>query len=1193
MFLHLDFNNEQQFSFLVDSQADISLLKLSVIPSNLSIDSTNIVKIKGVTSGSVESFGTISSNLIVNGSLIPHIFHIVDDKFPIPTNGILGKDFLRNYRCNLDYDSKILSFQHEKNEFHIPFTETYDENEIYIAPRCEIVRIIPSSVRNPIVISDQTSPGVFIANTLSETNKTIIRIMNTNEDTVSINLRNIKIDSLDNYDIVNMRKTKKPFEADRISELKKILKNQIPIHVSKSATDLCIEYADIFALSNDKATTNNFYTQKLNVTDNQPVYQPNYRLPHAQKQVIRDEIQKLIDNDLIEPSLSSYNSPLLLVPKKSTDGKIKHRMVIDYRNVNRKLVPDKFPLPRIDDILDSLGNAKYFSVIDLNAGFHQIPLAPESRPITSFSFDNSHYQWKVLPFGLSISPNSFSRMMASTFRGVPLDTCFLYIDDIIVIGRSEKHHLENLRTVFERCRKHNLKLNPQKCQFFRCEVQYLGHTCTDKGLKPNQEKTKAVENYPRPHDGDSTKRFVAFANFYRRFIPRFAELAKPLNALCRKNAIFNWTPQCQEAFEKIKSIMISPQILAYPDFSKEFEIFVDASKIGCGAVLTQNHDGIIRPIYFASKSFTKGEQNKSTIEQELIAIHWAIKQFRPYIYQKEFTVRSDHKPLVYLFGLKDPSSRLTRVRVDLEEHTFTVKHVPGKENVCADALSRINIEDLKNIHQEACNVRAITRSKTLAQKAKIPLNEPVTEKSIEPHVIETVNNTEQIGIPHLKCDIDELPNHLLNVKVHINHKRRIKHIELNSVEANQFVKLMFDRLESMTDRQNFDAVKISIDDQLFGKCSVNKFKEIGNSVLKKLTVFLVRPIRHIDDVNERKTLIQTHHDDKLYGGHKGRRRLFSELRSMYFWKHMTKDIANYVKNCKKCHLNKPKNKNIENLKITETPQSAFDKVVIDTIGPMPKSANGNVYAITMICDLSKYIIAVPAASKDAKTVAKAIFENLILTFGNVKQFLTDCGTEYMNQVFSELCKLLNISHQNSTPYHHETLGSIERNHRVFNEYLRSYLAPSSDWEENLKYFTFCYNNSPHSSYFHKYTPFELVFGKKCNLPEFDNKIDPVYNIDNYVAELKYKLQHASKAAREMIIKHKNDNKKCHDKNARPLELQINDKVVLCENNRHKHEAIYSGPYIVEEIFDENVKISNPSTKKDKIVHKNNVRKYMN
>lgn len=239
-------------------------------------------------------------------------------------------------------------------------------------------------------------------------------------------------------------------------------------------TELCLEYVDIFALSKDKASTNNFYTQKLNLTDNEPVYQPNYRLPHAQKEIIRSEIQKLMDNDQIEPSLSSYNSPLLLVPKKSIDGKKKYRMVIDYRGVNRKLVPDKFPLPRIDDILDSLGNAKYFSVIDLNAGFHQVPIAPESRPITSFSFDNSHHQWKVLPFGLSVSPNSFSRMMSTIFRGVPLDTCFLYIDDIIVIGRSKKHHLKNLRTVFERCRKYNLKLNPHKCQFFRCEVQYLG-----------------------------------------------------------------------------------------------------------------------------------------------------------------------------------------------------------------------------------------------------------------------------------------------------------------------------------------------------------------------------------------------------------------------------------------------------------------------------------------------------------------------------------------------------------------------------------------------------------------------------------------------------------------------------------------------------------------------------------------------
>lgn len=249
--------------------------------------------------------------------------------------------------------------------------------------------------------------------------------------------------------------------------------------------------------------------------------------------------------------------------------------------------------------------------------------------------------------------------------------------------------------VFETCRKRNLELNPEKCQFFRHEVTYLGHQCTQKGQLPDNSKLNAIHQYPKPHDGDSTKHFVAFSNYYRRFIPNFASLAQPLNKITRKNSIYQWTTECQESFETLKHHLANPPILAFPDFSKPFIITVDASMKACGSVLSQSHDGFERPIYYASKSCTKGEQNKATIEQELIAMHWVIKQFRPYINGTEFLVRSDHKPLIYLFSLKEPSSRLTRIRLDLEEYSFTVEHIRGKDNVIADALSRITIDDLK------------------------------------------------------------------------------------------------------------------------------------------------------------------------------------------------------------------------------------------------------------------------------------------------------------------------------------------------------------------------------------------------------------------------------------------------------------------------------------------------------------------
>lgn len=325
-------------------------------------------------------------------------------------------------------------------------------------------------------------------------------------------------------------------------------------------------------------------------------------------------------------------------------------MCVDYRQLNRKLIADKFPLLRIDEILDNLGRARYFSCLDLFSGFHQIRLQEDSREYTAFSTDSGTFQWKVLPFGLNVAPNSFCRMMSIAFSGLPPEQAFLYMDDVIVIGTSEENHLHNLENVFKICRAYNLKLNPDKCEFFRREVTFLGHKCTRNGLLPDDTKTEVIRKYPRPSDKESVKRFTAFANFYRRFIKNFAQLATPLNKLTRKRVEFVWSDECEEAFQAPKSRLMKPPILQYPDFNRPFIVTVDASNSACGAVLSQENDGHDLPICFISRSFQKGELNKPVIEKELLAIHFAITYLRPYLYGTKFTVRSDHRPLIYLYN---------------------------------------------------------------------------------------------------------------------------------------------------------------------------------------------------------------------------------------------------------------------------------------------------------------------------------------------------------------------------------------------------------------------------------------------------------------------------------------------------------------------------------------------------------------
>lgn len=441
-----------------------------------------------------------------------------------------------------------------------------------------------------------------------------------------------------------------------------------------------------------------------------PIYTKQYRLPHAQKSELDKQIKNMLDTGIIEEARSPWSSPLLLVPKKlDSNNEKKWRVVIDYRKLNNQIQDDKFPLPNINEILDSLSGAIYFTHLDLYQGFFQTKLHKDSRPCTAFTTGKNQYQMTRMPMGLKSSPNNFSRMMTIAMSGLNYDKCLIYQDDLIVIGRSLNSHNTNLMDVFGRLRSVNLKLNPPKCNFLQKQVLYLGHIISKDGIQPDSEKIKVLVNYPRPQSVDDVKRFVAFANYYRKFIPNFAEIALPLNRMSRKNATYCWSSECEKSFQKLKLALTTPPVLQYPDFSEnnEFVLQTDASGQAIGSVLC-NSDG--RPVAYASRTLNKAEINYPTIEKELLAIVWSVKYFRPYLYGRRFKIQTDHRPLIYLFGMRDPSSRLLKFRLQLEEYNFTVEYLKGKNNSVADALSRIRLtsKDLKDMSEEI-KINVMTR----------------------------------------------------------------------------------------------------------------------------------------------------------------------------------------------------------------------------------------------------------------------------------------------------------------------------------------------------------------------------------------------------------------------------------------------------------------------------------------------------
>ncbi|KAL6417636.1 hypothetical protein ACFW04_012606 [Cataglyphis niger] len=464
-------------------------------------------------------------------------------------------------------------------------------------------------------------------------------------------------------------------------------------HLNKEESDhvsrLIDKQQDLFHLPGSKLGFTSVIKHKIVTSDEQPINTKQYRFPPIHKEEIDKQIKELLDNDVIKPSESPYNSPLWIVPKKADfKGNKRWRMVIDYRALNEKTIGDAYPLPNITEILDQLGSAKYFSVFDLASGFHQIPMHESHAGKTAFSTPHGHYEFNRMPFGLKNAPATFQRLMDQVLSGLQGSELFVYLDDIVLYASSLREHEIKFDKLAERLRQANLKLQPDKCEFLRKEVGYLGHIISDQGVKPDPAKIRAVKEFPTPRNAKNIKQFLGLAGYYRRFIPNFSKTARPLTNLLKKEEPFDWTDEQESAFVQLREALCTEPILQYPDFTKPFVVTTDASGYAIGGILSQGSIDKDLPIAYTSRLLNTAEKNYSTIEKELLAIVYCVNYFRPYLYGRRFELVTDHKPLVWLHSVKDPTSRLVRWRLKLAEYEYEVKYKAGRTNVNADALSR-------------------------------------------------------------------------------------------------------------------------------------------------------------------------------------------------------------------------------------------------------------------------------------------------------------------------------------------------------------------------------------------------------------------------------------------------------------------------------------------------------------------------
>lgn len=990
------------------------------------------------------------------------------------------------------------------------------------------------------------------------------KILVTKTTEIPLNIHRISISrNLNNSHVTNYN------NIDLDKELKKniarIRTDHLNIEEKREIMKICYNYRDIFYCENLPLSFTHTVKHKLRLNDNSPIFTKNYRKPHSQLKEIQHQCEELLGKGIIRESISPWSSPVHLVPKKAdASGKIKWRMVIDYRKLNDKTIEDKYPIPNITDILDRLGRAQYFSTIDLASGYHQIEMDQDDIEKTAFTTDR-HYEFLRMPFGLRNAPSTFQRLMNNILNDLIPHTCLVYLDDILVYSTSLQEHLNKLKLVFDRLKTHNFKIQLDKSEFLKKEVIYLGHKLSEKGVQPNDEKIKVIKSFPIPKTQKEIKSFLGLVGYYRKFIPDFAKLTKPMTKCLKKNAKVIHSEDFKEAYEKSKQLLINSPILQYPDFEKSFILTTDASDVAIGAVLSQGSVGSDKPIAYASRTLSETESRYSTIEKELLAIIWAVKYFRPYLYGRQFTIYTDHKPLTWLMSLKDPNSKLTRWRLRLEEYDYKIVYKKGKYNTNADTLSRIKINAYEiNETEKTAGENDIIDFQTeldltiLSPQVSNTQNTPSSEVENPSRLEDNMSIcNDAIDKQSKQFHIRSSPGNEYNVIDKSKNNFTIKevYIPINNTE-NEIIKFL--REHTIADRKfhcYFYDEKLY---PLFCKVYGTIFDNRGPKLFKCSS-----RVTYVDNQDEQKHIIIKYHEGKNI--HRGVQETYKRLKKNYYWPNQLISIQKFINNCEVCLKNKYERNPLKPpLALTETPSKPLEHLFMDLY------TTEGITFLTVIDNFSKYAQAIPLRAATSIHVADALLQ-LISVIGLPNKITTDSDHKFDNEIIKEICALHKIIIHFTTPYNPNSNSPIERFHSTISEMIRIQKYTEKDDIINLmKYAIIAYNNTVHTST--NFTPFEILYGHTSSR----NPLELYYSQElyqDYVNKHKKLMEQTHKLVASKLLSDKEKILEKRNVNTEQVKFKVGDKVykqVAKTARSKKTEPKYLGPYTIKQIHPNNI-----------------------
>ncbi len=887
---------------------------------------------------------------------------------------------------------------------------------------------------------------------------------------------------------------------------------------------------------------------EIKLNDPKPFKDKPRRIPPALYDEIRVHLREMLKLGVIRESCSPYASNVVLVRKK--DNTL--RFCVDFRMLNQRTIGDSYFIPRLDETLEALSGAKYYSTLDMKSGYWQCGLAEEAKELTAFTMGTlGFFEFDRLVMGLKNAPATFQRVMQKILGDLHLKTCLVYLDDIIVFADSFEEQKRRLEEVLERIAKAGLKLKPSKCKFFQKRINFLGHVVSSNGIECDPAKTQTLLEWPVPRNEKELRKFLGFAGFYRRFIRDFSKLAHPLYELLtgpskgRKKVKpakpeWKWEVKHQQAFDHLIKLLTNPPCLAYPDFDKEFILRIDASKEGLGAILCQEQEGSVKPVAYASRALKRSEINYPAHKLEFLGLYWAVtKKFYSYLYGgKHFLVTTDNNPLTYVLTSAKLDATGHRWLAALADFNFELKYKPGHSNTDADILSRLpraDVDGTTTISKEMFH--ALCSGITLEGGCTNNWQGYVMSMPVNVDVLEQLTTTTP-SVPTIDVDwnMEQQNDSVIGKLVYYWNQGKKPPVTQLKRDSKDVQKLLKDWKNLVMEHG-----------VLYRK------KDVQGQ--ERLQLLLPRKFHDL--------VCQMLHTDM---GHMGRDRTQALARDRFYWPGMNEFLEHKIKTCDRCLRSKaphlPEYAPLTSIKTTQP----LELVCMDFLG-LERSKGGFENVLVITDHFTKYSLAIATKNQTAKTTAKAVFENFVVHYGFPQRLHSDQGRNFESSVIQELCALSGMAKSRTSPYHPMGNGITERFNRTLIAMLSTLTEDKkADWKSHLSTITHAYNATRHDST--GYSPYYLMFGREPRLAvDVILKLECQHHDDisegEYVSALRKQLEYAYQLASESQAKASHKQKRLHDRKACGAMLDLGDHVLV-------KKVAFSGKHKLEDRWEKDV-----------------------